>query len=332
MLPEVKSRNHAPKPNVPNKPPGLLRVMQTKTAAPNQRPNAVRPFSPPATGLPRHASVKSAVIQRAEDKKGPADVPIRRMRDRLIALKSPQISPTGFFRSPGLSIRAMADALFASFLGLGLGYELGVNMAGLVLGNYPEAKGLPPGGRMRENFGGNCMALASAFSTILDEADILNQVKEVRRQQAGRAFVVRCPNFIDTEVRGHIYQGSGLWASHYLFTNHSAVWVPAVSLYYDPMAGATYHNLAPMIAMELDAVGGDGNVWRGMYLGREYTLTRRLDLAPCAGQLSRYDMALVPPPAPPPPPAAAHAPPSAASLPTGPPSGSGGGGSVKNGH
>lgn len=228
------------------------------------------------------------------------DVPIRRMRSQIVEIKGQRVNERGFFFTPRFSTRDIVDRLFAAFLGLGLGYEIGAGAAEMVLGNHSMAKSLRPHERMREAFGGNCIALANAFATVLDEAGITAQAVEVRRERARKAFVVRCPQFIDTEVRGHIYQADTLWASHYLFTNHTAVWVPALNLFYDPMAGTTYRNLNEKIVMELDGVGASGNVWIGRYQGREYTLTRRLDVAPGAGQFSRYDMALVPLPPPPP--------------------------------
>jgi hypothetical protein len=142
---------------------------------------------------------------------------------------------------------------------------------------------------MRDAFGGNCIALANAFATVLDEAEIPATAREVRREEGGRAFVVHCPHFIDPEVRGHIYQNGALWAFHYLFTNHTAVWVPSAGLYYDPMAGTTYRNFT--VAMELQSIDREDNVWKGNYHGREYKLTRRpRDAGAAPGNFFKFDM------------------------------------------
>lgn len=243
------------------------------------------------------------MIQRARELPELPDVPMRRMRSRIVAMRGQQVNEGGFFYTPRISTRDMVDRLFGFFLGMGLGYDIGLGGPQSVLGNYAEAIGLRPGANMRDYFGGNCIGLARAFAIVLDEADIPAEAVEVRRQRAGKAFVVNCPNFIDDQVRGHIYRSDAVWDRHYLFMNHTAVWVPALRRYYDPMAGTTYNNLSEKIVMELDSVGGSENVWTGWYQGRRYTLTRRMDVAPGPGQFSRYDMEAVPITPPPPPPA-----------------------------
>ena len=267
------------------------------TTANNQRPAPpARPSNPPAPKFVRPAPARPVVIQRAEEMEEipPADLPIRRMRSQIIALRSPQVNERGFFFRRTYSTKEIVDTLFRAFLGLGVSYDLGTSVSAAVLGNAPGTRGLRRGERMRDAFGGNCIALANAFATVLDEADIRAAAVEVRRQEQGRAFVVHCPRFIDPEVRGHIYQGDALWAFHYLFSNHTAVWVPELKLYYDPMAGTTYRNLSEAIVMELESLDRDENVWKGRYLGREYTLTRRpREARPSPGNFFKYDMEAV---------------------------------------
>mgnify|MGYP003289632096 CR=1 FL=1 len=196
-----------------------------------------------------------------------------------------------FFRK---STREIVDGLFKAFLGIGFCYDVGISISACVLGNSVHSSPLGHGQRVRDNFGGNCIAMAHAFAEILEEADIRAKAVVVRKEEPGKAFVVFCPHFIDREVTGHIKKNGTMWNFHYLFTNHTAVWVPALNKYYDPMAGTTYNNLSEAIEMELVALDGKGDVYKGQYLGQEYVLTRRglhRKLAP--GNFSKFDMELV---------------------------------------
>jgi hypothetical protein len=202
------------------------------------------------------------------------------------------VNERGFFSRR--STKEIVDGLFRAFLGIGFGYDLGTAVTSCVLGDNGHAKPLRLGEKMRDAFGGNCIAMANAFAQILDEANIPAKVVEVRKEEPGKAFVVFCPNFIDREVTGHIKKNGAIWNFHYLFTN-TAVWVTGLNKYYDPMAGTTYHNLSEAIEMELVALDHKGDVYKGQYLGQEYLLTRRGPHSkPAPGYFFKFDMQLVP--------------------------------------
>lgn len=278
----------------PPAPPGAYRpqptpkVLQLKKAVTG--PAVYRPQP-----SPRVLQTKKGVIQRARELgvlAPPPDLPINKLRSKIVELQSPKISERGFFsrRTP----KEIVDGLFAAFLGIGFGYDLGTAITSCVLGDDGHAKPLRHGEKMRDAFGGNCIAMANAFAQILSEADILAKVVEVRKEEPGKAFVVHCPNFIDREVTGHIKKNGAIWNFHYLFTNHTAVWVNSVNKYYDPMAGTTYHNLSEAIVMELVALD-KGDVYKGQYLGQEYLLTRRGPHSkPAPGHFFKFDMEPVP--------------------------------------
>jgi hypothetical protein len=297
----MKHRQKSPAPPAAYRPQPTPKVLQLKKAG------SVKPPSPPAprvlqtkkavAGPPvvRSGPGKTAVIQRARElrESPPADLPINRLRSEIVRLNSPQVNERGFFSSR--SPKQIVDGLFAAFLGIGFGYDLGTAVTSCVLGDDGHAKPLRRGEKMRDAFGGNCIAMANAFAQILTEADILAKVVEVRKEEPGKAFVVHCPNFIDREVTGHIKKNGAIWNFHYLFTNHTAVWVNALNTYYDPMAGTTYHNLSQAIVMELVALDGKGDVYKGQYLGQEYLLTRRGPHSkPAPGHFFKFDMQLVP--------------------------------------
>jgi len=280
QLKKASGSNAVKTPPTAYRPQPSPRVLQTKT-----------PHSP-GSRIVRPGPINNAVIQRAQEMRtiNPVDLPINRLRSEMVRLQSPQVNERGFFSRR--STKEVVDGLFHAFLGIGFGYSLGNPVSAAVLGDDGHAQPLRAHERMRDAFGGNCIAMANAFAQILDEAQIAARVVEVRREEAGKAFVVHCPNFIDREVTGHIKKNGAIWNFHYLFTNHTAVWVTACNKYYDPMAGTTYNNLNEAIVMELVALDHDGNVYKGQHLGQDYVLTRTSEAAP--GQFFKWDMQLLP--------------------------------------
>ena len=305
----MNNQRKPPAPPAAYRPQPTPKVLQLKKASGPKQPAAYRPQPSPrvlqtkksvapqphnAAHLPGPRIVRpgAAVIQRAQELQTivPVDLPINRLRSEMVRLQSPQVNERGFFSRR--STKEVVDGLFNAFLGIGFGYSLGNPVSAAVLGDDGHAQPLQPHERMRDAFGGNCIAMANAFAQILDEAQIAARVVEVRREEPGKAFVVFCPNFIDREVTGHIKKNGAIWNFHYLFTNHTAVWVTACNKYYDPMAGTTYNNLSEAIEMELVALDHSGNAYKGQYLGQDYALTRTSEGAP--GQFFKWDMQLLP--------------------------------------
>jgi hypothetical protein len=293
-------------------PKGPRAVLQRKRAEPKcklpaQRcalrpsPAAVvqrQPWSPnhsSSAPMAHRAHSPSRAIQRAEQMVVKPVLPITTMKSKIAELSSPEVTENNFFKpARKRTTKEIVDFLFAEFRGLGVGYDLGMSISVGVLGDYPQATPLKANENMREVFGGNCIALAGSFASVLALAGIKAEAREVRQEQPGKAFVVNCPRFIDQQVRGHIYQNNVLWASHYLFTNHAAVWVPDLNTFYDPMAGETYQNLNAFIAIELDSLDKDGNEWTGSYRGAKYVLKRQTDAKPELGNFDRFNMTVVP--------------------------------------
>ena len=296
----MKNRKAAPP--AAYRPQPTPKVLQLKKASgPNAvktTPAAYKPQPSPRVLQTKTVSsgpIRSTVIQRAQEMQEVAplpDVPINRFRSKIRELQGPQVNERGFFYRK--NTKEIVDGLFNAFLGMGFGYDLGTGRPSSVLGDTPYSSPLRHGEKMRDAFGGNCIAMANAFAQILNEADIDAKAVEVRKEQRGKAFVVFCPNFIDREVTGHIKKNGTIWNFHYLFTNHTAVWVPKLNRYYDPMAGTTYNNLSEAIEMELVALDHKGDVYQGQYLGQEYVLTRRGPSSkPAPGMFFKFDMQLV---------------------------------------
>jgi len=215
----------------------------------------------------------------------PPNLPRTRLGSKIREVRSFRVTDRGFFAP--WTTQQKVDALFAEFTGMGFGYSLGIGGADSVLGTQLSTP-LRTGERMRDAFGGNCLAFSNAFAEVLREAGVKAEARVVRREEAGRAFVVYAPRFIDREVQGNIYKEGVLWQSHYLFSNHMATWVPELNIYYDPMAGTSYRDIAPHVTMELTATDASSDEFTGTYSARTWTLRRRDEILP--GQFSRFDM------------------------------------------
>lgn len=217
--------------------------------------------------------------------------PIARLNNKIRDISGPQVTPHGFFTS--YSVKQKVDALFAEFLGMGLGYDLGTSMSSCVLGNMGFSTPLQPGEEMRRAFGGNCQAMAGALAEVLESIGISAEARMIRPQVARSAFVVHAPKFVDRQITGNIYKQRVLWSHRYLFTNHTATWVPSLNIFYDPMAGTTYQSLTPFIEMELTQLDDKGDIFEGQYQGRQWRLTRRDDIR-LEGGFFGYEMEPVP--------------------------------------
>jgi hypothetical protein len=241
------------------------------------------------------ANTFRGAIQRMEMiESSQTGTPLARLTSTVRSLKGPQVTESGLFAP--YSAKQKADKLFAEFLGMGIGYDLGNAFSSTVLGE--GAKPLRPGEEMRKAFSGNCLAMAKALAKVFIMAGVPAEPREVRAEAAGRAFVVHAPNFVDKQVTGHIYKNNVLWAQRYLFTNHTATWVPSLNTYYDLMSGATYQNLDTFIEMELTQVDAKGDIFEGQYEGRPWRVQRRTDIKGPEGGFFRFDMAPAPLPAP----------------------------------
>jgi hypothetical protein len=236
----------------------------------------------PAIVAPRSVPLpppRSRAIQRAQELEDVPDLPVNHLRLKAAKLISSL-----------KSTQQKVEDLFREFRNMGFGYHLGVSPSALVLGI--GAKPLRQGENFRDVFGGNCIALAGAFAEVLNMADIKAAPKEVRKEKPGQAFVVYAPDFIDQSVTGNIRKEGGPWNFHYLFTNHTATWVPDLNTFYDPMAGISYRDLSPHIVMELETVGDD-NEFTGKYQGHTWHLVRRTDIKGPGGGFYRFDMSKV---------------------------------------
>lgn len=240
----------------------------------------------PAIVAPRSVHqppLRSRTIQRAqaseEELQDIPDLPVNQLRVKAAKLISSLEST-----------HQKVEKLFREFLNTGFGYHLGVSPSALVLGI--GAKPLKQGENFRDCFGGNCIALAGAFAQVLEMAEIKAAPMEVRKEKPGQAFVVYAPQFIDPTVTGNIYKKGVLWQNHYLFTNHTATWVPSLNIFYDPMAGISYRNLNPHIVMELEGVASEDE-FTGDYQGRTWHLVRRTDIKGPGGGFYRFDMTKV---------------------------------------
>ena len=216
--------------------------------------------------------------------------PIARLTNMISEISGPRVTASGFFTS--YTAKQKADRIFAEFLGIGIGYDLGIAYSSLVLGE--GAKPLKPGEEMRKAFGGNCQAMAGALAKVLTMAEIPAEAREIRPEVAGRAFIVHAPNFVDKKVTGNIFKENVLWDHRYLFSNHTATWVPSLNTYYDLMAGTTYQNLDAFIEMEIEQIDGKGDMFEGQYAGRTWLLQRRTDIKGPEGGFFRFDMNPVP--------------------------------------
>jgi hypothetical protein len=192
--------------------------------------------------------------------------------------------------SSAKSTQQKVEDLFREFLNMGFGYQLGISPSALVLGI--GAKPLKPHEKFRDCFGGNCIALAGAFAQVLEVAEIAAAPREVRKEKPGQAFVVYAPSFIDPTVTGNVFKENVLWQNHYLFTNHTATWVPDLNTFYDPMAGISYRDLSPHIVMELESVASEDE-FTGDYQGRTWHLVRRTNMQGPGGGFFRFDMTKV---------------------------------------
>jgi len=221
------------------------------------------------------------------------ETPIARLESTIRSLTGSKVTERGFFAP--YSVKEKADRLFADFLGMGVGYDLGSGMTGLLLG--VGAKPLRPGEEMRRAFSGNCHAMANGLATVLNKARIPAEAREIRAEVPGRAFIVHAPNFVDKQVTGHIYKEGVLWPQRYLFTNHAATWVPSLNTYYDLMAGTRYQSLDDFIEMELRQIDQAGDLYEGQYNGVTWHLQRRAYIQRSArplGGFFRFDMSRVP--------------------------------------
>ncbi len=104
----------------------------------------------------------------------------------------------------------------------------------------------------RRNANSNsCIGLANSFLAVLITHGIEAEVVSIR-DGSEPPFVVRVTKFIDPAVQGHIYFKGIKLVDYYKFTNHSAVWVEELGLYFDTMATCTYSDL--VIDAELEEV------------------------------------------------------------------------------
>lgn len=214
--------------------------------------------------------------------------PIAKLKEKVFEVQGPRVNERGFFYS--LSEKQKADALFREFMDLGIGYLLGSFSGSMLLGDYEGVKPLRKDELMRNAFAGNCVAMSEALAQVFGMAGIQAEAKELRAEKAGEAFIVHAPHFVDKGVTGNIFKEGVLWLNRYLFTNHTATWVPSLNTYYDLMAGTTYQSLAQHIEMELRATDGSGNVFEGTYLARTWRLVRRTDIKGPGGGFFRFDM------------------------------------------
>lgn len=215
--------------------------------------------------------------------------PIKLLESTIRSLKGPKVTERGFFAP--YTPKEKADKLFAEFLSMGVGYDLGSGFTSLLLG--VDAKPLAPGEEMRRAFSGNCHAMANGLATVLKMARIPAEAREIRAETPGRAFIVHAPNFVDKQVAGHIYKDGVLWPQRYLFTNHAATWVPSLNTYYDLMAGAKYQSLDDFIEMDIRQIDQAGDLFEGQYNGETWHLQRRAEIkrsARPAGGFFRFDM------------------------------------------
>lgn len=120
----------------------------------------------------------------------------------------------------------LANHLFLRLLNSGITYHITGDGLTYILGQ--------PNGQ------GNCRALATAFTAILNAFDFNAQTRAVR--PAGARFIVHAPNFFDATVGGHLYLAGTptLIPNYFMFSNHWATWVPKLNRFYDPMAAAIY--------------------------------------------------------------------------------------------
>jgi hypothetical protein len=120
----------------------------------------------------------------------------------------------------------LANHLFLRLLNSGITYHITGDGLTYILGQ--------PNGQ------GNCRALATAFTAILNAFDFNAQTRAVR--PAGGRFIVHAPNFFDATVGGHLYLAGTptLIPNYFMFSNHWATWVPSLNRFYDPMAAAVY--------------------------------------------------------------------------------------------
>lgn len=215
--------------------------------------------------------------------------PIARLNNKIRDVSGPYVTERGFFAS--YSEKQKADLIFAEFLNMGLGYHLGIPVPSSVLGDFGTVTPVHNKEEMRLAFGGNCQAMAEALAKVLRMAGISAEARAIRPEVARRAFIVHAPKFVDRQVTGHIYKENILWSHRYLFTNHTATWVPSLNTFYDLMAGTTYQNLIPEI--ELTQVDSKGDLFEGQYQGRTWRVQRRTDVF-MEGGFFRFDMEPVP--------------------------------------
>lgn len=235
----------------------------------------------PALAAPRSVHQppgRTRTIQRAQELEEVPNLPVNDLRKKALKLQA-----------SAKSVRELVDGIFDEFLRMGFGYDLGTSQSVAVLGI--GAKPLKPHERFRDCFGGNCIALAGAFASVLSEVEVEAEAREVRSKRQGKAFIVYAPHFIDQQVTGNIYKEGVLWPNRYLFDNHAATWVKELNRFYDPMAGETYQ-ATPDVVMELEDVGSD-NEFTGNFQGSTWHLVRRNNLKALPGNFFRFDMSKV---------------------------------------
>lgn len=98
----------------------------------------------------------------------------------------------------------------------------------------------------------SCIGLASSFQAVLKVHGIKSELAAVRTGNQP-PFIVRVTKFIDSRVHSHIYYNGSRLEGFYKFTNHTALWVPELSRFYDPMATTSYAKLD--VDAELKQVG-----------------------------------------------------------------------------
>lgn len=143
-------------------------------------------------------------------------------------------------KSVGKQKRAIVDYLFNKFCASqGTGYDVMGTSGPLVFD--------------RRNANSNsCIGLANSFLAVLITHGIEAEVVSIR-DGSEPPFIVRVTKFIDPAVQGHIYFKGIKLVDYYKFTNHSAVWIEDLGLYYDTMATCSYADL--VIDAELEEVG-----------------------------------------------------------------------------
>jgi hypothetical protein len=175
----------------------------------------------------------------------------------------------------------LVSLLFDNFCNAGIGYHIGYAGVTTLLSSTPEA---------------SCVGMAKGFADLLNAFGIEAEAEFVREEaQDNSRFIVHVPNFIDSNVQGHIYKKGVLVPDYYMFSSHAATWVPSSQRYFDPMAKSVYATFDPLIDCELSADKNDQvfipkkppktfqTGWKWKLIRRNQTLQggfNRLDMVP----------------------------------------------------